>query len=125
MALEAKAEAALALHRFGFGPRPGTISSIASDPRGAVLAELDQAGIGQIASTDLLTAAAANRAVYEFNAERLAKQRVAKATQEAAQKGGRRGGHGACHAGGRHCCRRCAQAEPDAAAWAAAFPEGG
>jgi uncharacterized protein (DUF1800 family) len=86
MALEAKAEAALALHRFGLGPRPGTIGSIASDPRGAVLAELDQSGIGQIASADLLTAAAANRAVYEFNAERLAKQRVAKAKQEAAQK---------------------------------------
>src|SRR6185437_4224339 len=86
MALQAKAEAALALHRFGLGPRPGTIGSIASDPRGAVLAELDQTGVGQIASTDLLTAAAANRAVYEFNAERLARQRVAKAKQEAAQK---------------------------------------
>jgi uncharacterized protein (DUF1800 family) len=86
MAREPKAEAALALHRFGFGPRPGTIGSIASDPRGAVLAELERADAGQIAATDLLTAAAANRAAYEFNAERLAKQRVAKAKQEAAQK---------------------------------------
>jgi uncharacterized protein (DUF1800 family) len=85
MSLEPKAEAALALHRFGLGPRPGTIGSIASDPRGALLAELDQAGAGQVASADRLTAGAANRAVFEFNAERRAKQRVAKAQQEAAQ----------------------------------------
>jgi len=34
-------EAALALHRFGFGPRAGSITAIASDPRGALLAELE------------------------------------------------------------------------------------
>jgi uncharacterized protein (DUF1800 family) len=32
--------AALALHRFGFGPRAGAIAAIASDPRGALLASL-------------------------------------------------------------------------------------
>ena len=41
MSSSAKAEAALALHRFGMGPRPGSIDKIASDPRGALLAELD------------------------------------------------------------------------------------
>jgi len=41
MALDAKAEAALALYRFGLGPRTGSIAAIASDPRGALLAELD------------------------------------------------------------------------------------
>ena len=30
-------EAALALHRFGFGPRTGSIDAIADDPRGALL----------------------------------------------------------------------------------------
>src|SRR6516165_2462468 len=44
MALDAKAEAALALYRFGLGPRAGSIAAIASDPRGALLAELDAAG---------------------------------------------------------------------------------
>jgi uncharacterized protein (DUF1800 family) len=34
------AQAALALHRFGFGPKPGDIARVASDPRGALLAEL-------------------------------------------------------------------------------------
>ena len=42
MSLDAKAVAALALHRFGLGPRAGSIHAIASDPRGALLAELDK-----------------------------------------------------------------------------------
>jgi uncharacterized protein (DUF1800 family) len=36
MALDLRG-AALALHRFGFGPRPGSIAAIAPDPRAAVL----------------------------------------------------------------------------------------
>ena len=44
MTLDPKAVAALALHRFGFGPRAGSIAAIASDPRGALLAELDASG---------------------------------------------------------------------------------
>jgi uncharacterized protein (DUF1800 family) len=46
MSLDAKGAAALALHRFGLGPRAGSIAASASDPRGALLAELDQPGIG-------------------------------------------------------------------------------
>ena len=57
MSLDAKGAAALALHRFGLGPRAGSIAAIASDPRGALLAELDQPGIGQIVNPELLTAA--------------------------------------------------------------------
>ena len=41
MALDSRAQAALALHRFGLGPRAGSIAAIASDPRGALIAELD------------------------------------------------------------------------------------
>jgi uncharacterized protein (DUF1800 family) len=40
MGLSATGEANLALHRFGLGPRPGSIAAIQSDPRGALLAEL-------------------------------------------------------------------------------------
>jgi uncharacterized protein (DUF1800 family) len=68
-------EAALALHRFGFGPRPGSIEEIADDPRGALIAELDRPGAGQITKPDLPTSGAANRAVFEFNAERNANQK--------------------------------------------------
>ena len=60
-------EAALALHRFGFGPRAGSITAIAPDPRGALLAELEQPKAGQIANADLPSAAAANRAVFELS----------------------------------------------------------
>ena len=57
MALDAKA-AAIALHRFGLGPRQGSIAAIAADPRGALLAELDRPGAGQI-TAKLPTAAQA------------------------------------------------------------------
>ena len=52
MSLDAKGAAALALHRFGLGPRAGSIAAIASDPRGALLAELDKPGIGQIVNAE-------------------------------------------------------------------------
>ena len=86
MALEPKALAALALHRFGLGPREGSIATIASDPRGAILAELERPDAGLLNASSLMSSGAVNRAVYEFNAERLAKQRLEKARQEAAQK---------------------------------------
>jgi uncharacterized protein (DUF1800 family) len=55
MALDPKTSAATALHRFGFGPRAGSIASVAADPRGAMLAELDRPGAGRIADSDLMT----------------------------------------------------------------------
>jgi uncharacterized protein (DUF1800 family) len=76
-------EAALALHRFGFGPRAGSIEEIADDPRGALTAELDRAGAGQITNPDLPTSGAANRAVFEYNAERNAEKK--RPRQDAAQ----------------------------------------
>jgi uncharacterized protein (DUF1800 family) len=82
-------EAALALHRFGFGPRAGSIEEIAADPRGALIAEFDRPAAGQIANPDLPASGAANRAVFEYNAERNANQKrtrrdTAQATMEAA-----------------------------------------
>jgi uncharacterized protein (DUF1800 family) len=82
-------EAALALHRFGFGPRAGSIEEIAADPRGALTAELDRPGAGQITKPDLPTSGAANRAVFEYNAERNAENKrtrrdATQATMEAA-----------------------------------------
>ncbi len=85
MALDPK-EAALALHRFGFGPRSGSIAAIAADPRGALLAELERPNAGQIVSTDLPSSEAANRAVFEFNAERAANDKREKLRREAASQ---------------------------------------
>ena len=56
MAESTKAVAALALHRFGMGPRTGSIAAIASDPRGALLAELDKPGVGRLRRRGLLAA---------------------------------------------------------------------
>jgi len=86
MALDPKG-AALALHRFGFGPRPGSIAAIAADPRAAVLADLDRPDAGQIlAAAGLLTSGAANRATFEFFAARNAKARVARLREEEAKR---------------------------------------
>jgi uncharacterized protein (DUF1800 family) len=70
--------AALALHRFGFGPRAGTIAAIAPDPQGALLAELDRPNAGQIFDPRLISSAAAFRAVFEFNAARAAAAKQAR-----------------------------------------------
>ncbi len=87
MAIDRTAEAALALHRFGFGPTSDSIAAIASDPHGAVLAELEQPGAGSI-SVALPSSAEAARAVYEFRAEERAKQKLAeRAKREAEAKG--------------------------------------
>jgi uncharacterized protein (DUF1800 family) len=84
MALDARG-AALALHRFGFGPRPGTIAAIASDPRGALVADLDRPNAGEISSAGLPSSGAIDRAVVEFNAARLAKERLETRRKEEAK----------------------------------------
>src|SRR5215471_5901313 len=79
-------EAVLALHRFGFGPRAGTIAAIASDPRGALLAELDKPSAGRIPDAGLMSSGAASRMTSEFVAERAAKQKLETRRQEAAKE---------------------------------------
>jgi uncharacterized protein (DUF1800 family) len=78
--------AALALHRFGFGPRPGTIAAVASDPKGALIAELDQPNAGKVPDAGLLGSGVANRIAFEFNAARVARQRLEARRQEAAKQ---------------------------------------
>src|SRR5262245_15565223 len=98
MALDPKAEAALALHRFGLGPRAGSVAAIASDPRGALLAELDRAGAGRIAGADLLTSGEAGRAAFAFQqAQRAARQaeRAAQAAQTSNEPSANSQGSGA------------------------------
>ena len=78
--------AALALHRFGLGPRDGSIAAIASDPRGALLAELERPGIGRIDDPQLLTSAQASRAGFEARAARRAQQIVAERERKEAER---------------------------------------
>ena len=80
--------AALALHRFGFGPVGDSIAAIAGDPRGALLADLDRTGGGQIAAV-LPSSAEAARQVFDFRAEKQAEQKLAqRAKLEADAKAG-------------------------------------
>jgi len=78
--------AALALHRFGLGPRAGLIEAIASDPQGALIADLDRPSAGLVAAAGLRNSGAANRAVFEYNAERAAKEKLERRRREAAPK---------------------------------------
>ena len=82
-------EAALALHRFGFGPRrgstSGSIAAIASDPQGALLAELEAPKAGQIVNPNLPTSGAENRTGFEFAYARQAQMVLERRRREAAQ----------------------------------------
>jgi uncharacterized protein (DUF1800 family) len=72
MGNSAKAEAALALHRFGMGPRAGSIAAIEADPRGALLAELERPPADLVAASALPSTIKAFRTVSDANAQRLA-----------------------------------------------------
>jgi uncharacterized protein (DUF1800 family) len=93
MTLDPQTEAALALHRFGLGPRAEAIGKIASDPRGALLAELERPGAGAIDDPNLLTSAEAAQAGRDFRqvrkaarlAEAVTRQDAQQANQQAAQ----------------------------------------
>jgi uncharacterized protein (DUF1800 family) len=89
MALDPQAQAALALYRFGLGPRTGSIADIASDPRGALLAELDGAGAGRIGTADLLTSGTAARVAFAFQQAQRAARQAERAVQQAAAPSGR------------------------------------
>src|SRR5215469_2900410 len=79
-----KFQAALALHRFGLGPKPGSIAAIASDPRGALLAELDRPGVALVSDGSLMTAAKSSMTAFMFRQERMA-ERIAKEAKQAEQ----------------------------------------
>src|SRR5882724_4214087 len=118
MTNDPRRDAALALHRFGFGPRPGSIAAITSDPRGAVLAELDRPNVGQIANAGLMTSGQINRVTFEFNAERQAKERLEARRKEAEkQEAAKRAAEGATVDAAS--MERLMQARPEMAAPAA------
>ena len=82
MSDSAKAQAVLALHRFGMGPRPGSIAAIASDPRGALIAELDRPRASEVSAPTLPSSAQAFHTVADANAERQARLRRAQEETE-------------------------------------------
>src|SRR3954447_1939900 len=85
MTTHPKAQAALALHRFGFAPAPTSISIIAEDPRGALLADLERPGAGRVAAANLPDSAHAARLLFDFRAERAAKEKLAQRAKKEAE----------------------------------------
>jgi uncharacterized protein (DUF1800 family) len=83
MASRGPEAAALALHRFGFGPVGDSISAIASDPRGALLADLDRPSTGQIAAV-LPSGPESARQVFDFRAQQQAEQKLAQRAKKEA-----------------------------------------
>ena len=88
MTADPKIDAAIALHRFGFGPAGDAIATIAGDPHGAILADLEQPGAGLIAAESLPDSAVASRAFNEYRAELAAKQKLAQRAKKAAEAAG-------------------------------------
>jgi uncharacterized protein (DUF1800 family) len=76
-----KTAAALALHRFGMGPRAGSIAAMAGDPRGALLAELDRPPRRD--DSGLFSGGEAARAAFAFN-KRVKAARLAARAERAA-----------------------------------------
>jgi uncharacterized protein (DUF1800 family) len=85
MALDSKAEASLALNRFGLGPRTGSIAAIASDPRGALIAELDRPSAGHITNADLMSSGVAARTAFAFQQAQRELRRAAKSAPKEAK----------------------------------------
>jgi uncharacterized protein (DUF1800 family) len=81
-----KEAAALALHRFGFGPAADSIAAIAADPQGALLADLERAQADLVAA-NLPSSGESARAVFDFRAEQSAKQKLALREQKQAEAG--------------------------------------
>jgi uncharacterized protein (DUF1800 family) len=86
MVADFRSQALFALHRFGFGPRPGSVAAIAGDPRGAILAEIDRPGAAQFADVHLPSSGDAARAAFEVREAVRAARQAQRNAQEAAKE---------------------------------------
>jgi uncharacterized protein (DUF1800 family) len=75
---DATTQAVFALHRFGLGPRAGSLAAMRGDPRGALIADISRPRPAQIAAPDLPTSAAAAREAFEFRQQRRAQRLAAR-----------------------------------------------
>src|SRR5262249_50470303 len=83
MAADPKAEAALALHRFGLGPRAGSITAVPSGPRGALLAEWGRRAAGRLGKADWRTSGTAARVAFAYHQAQRAARQAERAAQQA------------------------------------------
>jgi uncharacterized protein (DUF1800 family) len=82
---DATTQAVFALHRFGLGPRAGSLAAMGNDPRGALIADISRPRAAQITAPDLPTRAEAARAAFEFRQQRRQQRLAARAEPGAAR----------------------------------------
>jgi uncharacterized protein (DUF1800 family) len=82
---DATTQAVFALHRFGLGPRAGSLAAMGSDPRGALIADISRPRAAQITAPDLPTSAEAARAAFEFRQQRREQRLAARAEPDGAR----------------------------------------
>jgi uncharacterized protein (DUF1800 family) len=82
---DATTQAIFALHRFGLGPRAGSLAAMGGDPRGALIADISRPRTAQITAPDLPTSAEAARAAFEFRQQRREQRLAARAEPDAAR----------------------------------------
>ncbi len=82
---DATTQAVFALHRFGLGPRAGSLAAVGNDPRGALIADISRPRAAQITAPDLPTSAEAARAAFEFRQQRRQQRLAARAEPDAAR----------------------------------------
>jgi uncharacterized protein (DUF1800 family) len=88
MSRDPKGIAALGLYRFGLGPRPGSIAAIASDPQGAMLADIERTGATRLSQHDLMPSDTALRAYVQVRTDRRAARfKLARRMQEKVSSG--------------------------------------
>ncbi len=71
---------------FGLGPRTGSIAAIASDPRGALIAELDRPSAGRVTNPELMSSGVASRAAFAFQQAQRELRRGAKSAPKESQE---------------------------------------
>ncbi len=119
-----RTQAVFALHRFGLGPRAGSVDAIASDPRGALIADLSRPDPARLNGQGLLPSAEDAHEAFEFRqVRRIARlaARAADPANPAARPGARPGGRPGFAAGtnpgaGVAIASADAMANPDAMA---------
>jgi uncharacterized protein (DUF1800 family) len=82
---DATTQAVFALHRFGLGPRAGSLAAMGGDLRGALIADISRPRAAQITAPDLPTSAEAARAAFEFRQQRREQRLAARAQPDGAR----------------------------------------
>jgi uncharacterized protein (DUF1800 family) len=82
---DATTQAVFALHRFGLGPKAGSLAAMRGDPRGALIADISRPRAAQITAPDLPTSAEAARAAFEFRQQRREQRLAARAEPDGAR----------------------------------------